>query len=538
MAVFDPTEERLCVRVVYDGAASAGKTTNLRQLASLFASQRTTEVISPAELEGRTLYFDWMQIAAGAVCGFPLLCQVVSVPGQHAFRARRQSLLESADVIVFVSDSADPDSEIHLRRVIEIANRNIPVVVQANKQDQPGAVDAKTLVAKIGGGGGTPPANVHIVEAIATDGIGVVDTFVSAVRAAARAVQARIDRNDIYLEIRPAEDDRALLRRLASIEIDRESAAELLLEEATHLYATYSILPAPLPEACSITILDSVAEEVAAPPPVETPITGEPVHAPLPRSNVPTGFVWPAHTGRTMLQALEQALPPDTVLNSQGDGRFVCADPHNRVLTTSFSDRFSDLDQARQALVRSARERTQLQSLLVADTVLVVQPDPTSPAHSWLWMIIPQTTPVTEWLAAAMGDRAETLAAALVDAVEISFRHSLAFIANLASFGVQSGIVRYIGLLAVAESPTISAARLLHGCFNDLATRTSTNIRDLTVSLASRLEGRLRPGDLLRLGRAIAEIATVNSSAMHLAHAIIQRAASISSTDATAGAAA
>ena len=62
MAIFDPHEQRLCVRVVYDGLAGAGKTTNLRQLATLFAAQRATEVWSASELAGRTLYFDWMQL--------------------------------------------------------------------------------------------------------------------------------------------------------------------------------------------------------------------------------------------------------------------------------------------------------------------------------------------------------------------------------------------------------------------------------------------------------------------------------------------
>ena len=74
MAIFDPVLQRIAVRVVYDGVAFAGKTTNLKQLCTLFAAQRSNELHTPAELRGRTLFFDWMQIMAGAVCGFPLLC--------------------------------------------------------------------------------------------------------------------------------------------------------------------------------------------------------------------------------------------------------------------------------------------------------------------------------------------------------------------------------------------------------------------------------------------------------------------------------
>ena len=106
MAIFDPAAQRLCVRVVYDGAASAGKTTNLRQLATLFAARHATEVHSESEVEGRTLYFDWMQIHAGAVAGVPLLCQIISVPGQVALTPRRRHLLSTADVVVYVCDSS------------------------------------------------------------------------------------------------------------------------------------------------------------------------------------------------------------------------------------------------------------------------------------------------------------------------------------------------------------------------------------------------------------------------------------------------
>src|ERR1700760_3712132 len=105
MPVFDIEQQRMCVRVVYDGAASAGKTTNVRQLAELFATQRTCEVFSPAELNGRTLYFDWLQIAAGMACGVPLVCQVITVPGQQVLTPRRKHLLTTADVVVHVCDS-------------------------------------------------------------------------------------------------------------------------------------------------------------------------------------------------------------------------------------------------------------------------------------------------------------------------------------------------------------------------------------------------------------------------------------------------
>ena len=193
MAFFDTREQRLGVRVVYDGVACAGKTTNLRQLCLLFAAQRCSAVTSPAELHGRTLFFDWMQIMAGAACGFPLLCQVLSVPGQVVLGPRRRHLLGSADVIVYVCESheaaiaaakAGLELHDHLARERGI---EVPLVIQANKQDQPGALDGPALLRALGREG-TP-----LVEGIASDGVGVVDTFVAAVRTVVRSLQSRFD---------------------------------------------------------------------------------------------------------------------------------------------------------------------------------------------------------------------------------------------------------------------------------------------------------------------------------------------------------
>src|SRR4051812_21914469 len=111
MATFDLARQRICVRVVYDGVGSAGKTTNVRQLRALFPPQQTSDVISPSELRGRTLAFDWLEIRAGVLAGFPLICQVVTVPGQRALEKRRRQLLEGADVVVMVADSGRAELE-------------------------------------------------------------------------------------------------------------------------------------------------------------------------------------------------------------------------------------------------------------------------------------------------------------------------------------------------------------------------------------------------------------------------------------------
>ena len=110
MPTYDARLNRVVVRVVYDGVAYAGKTTNIAQLSALFAFQRAP-VHTPSELRGRTLFFDWLQLQAGSVCGYPLLCQVLTVPGQAVLAPRRRHLLETADVIVHVCESTEVSLE-------------------------------------------------------------------------------------------------------------------------------------------------------------------------------------------------------------------------------------------------------------------------------------------------------------------------------------------------------------------------------------------------------------------------------------------
>jgi hypothetical protein len=101
MATLDPRSDAIVIRVVYDGAPLAGKSTSVRALGQGVGG----EVFSPAELGGRTLYFDWLDYTGGLFEGHRIRCQIVSVPGQALLAPRRRRLLESADAIVFVGDS-------------------------------------------------------------------------------------------------------------------------------------------------------------------------------------------------------------------------------------------------------------------------------------------------------------------------------------------------------------------------------------------------------------------------------------------------
>lgn len=358
MAIFDPAEQRLCVRVVYDGVGGAGKTTNLKALSGLFATQRTKELVSPGEVDGRTLFFDWLQILAGAICGFPLMCQIISVPGQTVLTPRRRHLLATADVIVYVGDS-DPAGIERARRGYELltevnASRRVPVVLQANKQDHAQALAGAAVAEALGHAG-------HVVEAIATDGIGVVDTFVAAVRAVSKVMTTQIETGTLEVEVGAAPAAEDVLQRLEAQTLDPEWAAEMFLEEAS----------------AAFLIEGGFERKPRAPAP-------ERVSAPsFPRPNVEVGFVWPAHTGRQVLQALATEFEPPDPVPIDREGRCEIVVGGHRLQTTR-ELRFDDREEARQALVRAARERARIEQ--AAETVLVLQA--AQDDAFWLWTVV------------------------------------------------------------------------------------------------------------------------------------------------------
>jgi hypothetical protein len=443
MATFDPLEQRLCVRVVYDGTAGTGKTTNLRQLAALFATQRATEVHTPSEVDGRTLYFDWMQIAAGVVSGIPLLCQIISVPGQVVLTPRRRHLLATADVVVYVCDSsaaAVQRAAAGLAVLDDVARERgepVPLVIQANKQDQLDALEAPRLLRALERDG------VPSIDAIATDGVGVVDTFVTAIRTLSRSIEERAERGELRLEVRPAETRERALASVAAQRIDPEWAAEMLLEEASAAFLFEQTA------AVVQTDSDTIKRAWALPT--------------LPHADVPTGFIWPAHTGRRTLGTLAAtgALSGRPSTDASGAVSYAA---RGYVLDTHASRRFATEELARQALVRAARERTQLEHLLVPATVVVAQS--AEDGAWWIWTVMPQIASLEHTLRAVAsdGERARSLldayGVALADAVRVSLRFGFGLQLAAGSFGVEGDILRYVGDIGPPGRPDDVASQV------------------------------------------------------------------------------
>jgi mutual gliding-motility protein MglA len=98
------------VKVVYYGAAYAGKTTALQFLLShldprLRGSDKLLALPPVAEDGDRTLYFDLMPVREIPVQGRRVSFQFWTLPGQPHMSGTRKLVVKNSDAIVFIADS-------------------------------------------------------------------------------------------------------------------------------------------------------------------------------------------------------------------------------------------------------------------------------------------------------------------------------------------------------------------------------------------------------------------------------------------------
>jgi signal recognition particle receptor subunit beta len=193
MPLFDPLLRRLVTRIVYDGPAFSGKTTNVARICEMLPVHKRTELYTPGALKGRTMFFDWLEVDVGKLGTLPIVCQVLSVPGQRARSYRRRPLIQSADAVVYVADCRESAMEetrrgyALMRRYVRERGEDVPCLVQANKCDAEDAVGLPALRGVL-----RLSTQMTIVPAVASQGHGVREMFTAAVKAAIRFMQTRV----------------------------------------------------------------------------------------------------------------------------------------------------------------------------------------------------------------------------------------------------------------------------------------------------------------------------------------------------------
>lgn len=379
MAAFDSKLSQIVIRIVYDGAGVAGKTSNLLALQEMFTENRRSELTTPETTRGRTLYFDHLVLEGGLIAGYRFRSELWTVPGQEVLRHRREFLLHDADVVVLVVDSRPSGVEIARGRretlYACVGNRQLPVVIQANRQDEPTALKPVQVRAELGWGEDTP-----VIGAVASEGTGVRETALWAMRSAVRSIGQEV-----------------LLRGLDSMALDVESPANVL--------SRMQALPLDVPRADSFSPKPPLAEIAGAEGGEQAEVRDEatraalatgPIGLPqarLPSPEVPSFQIWPPSSGRATLGRIPYAqvvlrkdLQHSELSEQDSKALSYVYRAGDWCLKTSPDRCYETLEEGRAHLIRLARFKVALGECLAPQTVLALQE---SPVGYWLWTVSP-----------------------------------------------------------------------------------------------------------------------------------------------------
>lgn len=390
MTLYDPESKRLVLRIVYDGPACAGKTTNLASICTQFSTRRRSEMYAARTVGERTLYLDWLEVQGGSVAGHPVACHFMTVPGQAVLSRRRLFLMKKADALVFVLNStprgiAEAKSMFALSKAFAEAHQ-IALLVQANKQDLPGAVGALELAQSLK----ILPSTV--IAAQAGTGQGVKQTAIAAIRAASDHARENLAHEGIekFTEI-PLTGEQLVHAMIEFDKADPRSRIQRVMDEAQ----SRSSPSAPASELATRTSRQE-GELVIA----DTPLThnSKPV---LPLHEAPTGGIWPSTTGRKLLRSipLDKAQRVDNGLSP-----FVLYRAEHWALRTSSRHCYDDVAEGQRDLLVLARRKKTMAKLLHKDTVLTLRQGDNGSV--WLWTLSPWLTSL-ETLLARANDRGD-----------------------------------------------------------------------------------------------------------------------------------
>ena len=182
MSMINHAEKVISFKIVYYGPGVAGKTANLQYVYQCLPQANKGNIISLATGDDRTIFFDFLPVAALVVRGFETRFQLYTVPGQVHYNVTRRLVLRGADGVVFVADSqfdrlkADVESLRNLEenlREYEGSLEEVPYVLQYNKRDLPKVAPVEYMEYLLNRRARRAP----YFEAVATEGKGVFDTL-------------------------------------------------------------------------------------------------------------------------------------------------------------------------------------------------------------------------------------------------------------------------------------------------------------------------------------------------------------------------
>jgi len=204
MGTADRDAREIHGKIVYFGAAGAGKTSNLVFIQRKLKREHRGELKRLSTRDGVAVY-ETLPVQLGAVRGYKTSIQISSVPGAADASALRRQILDRADGIVFVADlrperhEATQAALAELRQHLSSQGRkleDVPLVIQYNRRDQADENAVERLHRQLGLRG------VSCFEARANEGTGVLQTLTTLSKLVLMELRKTVD--DATPQPRPA----------------------------------------------------------------------------------------------------------------------------------------------------------------------------------------------------------------------------------------------------------------------------------------------------------------------------------------------
>lgn len=185
MALVNHEKKEINAKIVFYGAGSSGKTTNIRFLYEKMKPEFRGQLKFLNTRSGKMLFFDFKRPDQISIGDYDVRFHIYTVQGEISDYAVWKTVLKGMDGLVFIADSEPyrmPDNLQYYEKFVEYLESlgkgfdDLPCLLQCNKQDIPGATtieEMKELLHSI---------DCPIIPASAKNGEGVLGTLSNIVR--------------------------------------------------------------------------------------------------------------------------------------------------------------------------------------------------------------------------------------------------------------------------------------------------------------------------------------------------------------------
>ena len=149
----EETKEINC-KILYCGPLGAGKSTTLKYIYNEATKGADGKNISLNKGNDNTLFFDFVPLNLGKVCGYTIRIHLYTIPRENGYDQAKQMIATGIDGVVFVADSKldrmeeNMNALSEIRKLLQTTEKTpgaIPFVFQYNKRDLSGTVPIEEL---------------------------------------------------------------------------------------------------------------------------------------------------------------------------------------------------------------------------------------------------------------------------------------------------------------------------------------------------------------------------------------------------------